>query len=173
MPDLIDTVLLPTSVTSNIVEIASQSPDVSTLVELVIAADLVDALSGDGPLTVFAPINSAFAALPADVSQSLTNPDNKDMLADVLKYHVVSGIYNLGDFPSNLATLNGNEIQIAENDEVLVNDARIIGTVFANNGVIHVIDKVLEYDQDTSGGSMKMRLMGATLALVSVSILLL
>jgi uncharacterized surface protein with fasciclin (FAS1) repeats len=191
--DLIDTVLLPTSVTSNIVEIASTKSDLSTLVSLVVSAELADALSADGPFTVFAPNDAAFAALPAAELEDLKKAENKDMLADVLKFHVVSGIYYVEDFTEShyhLDTLNGEEIHIdvgahdhrklagddhdEHEDEVTVNGAHIAHTFYGNNGVIHVVDKVLEDDHSHSSGasSMKMYFMGVTVALVGASIML-
>lgn len=81
---LIDSVLIPPP---TITDLAIQTPDLSTLVDLVVLADLADTLAGEGPFTVFAPTNDAFAALPSDLVESLTDPDNVDDLTNVLLYH--------------------------------------------------------------------------------------
>merc|ERR1712003_181621 len=116
-----------------------------TLVTAVTEADLVGALSGDGPLTVFAPTNDAFAALPEGVlAELLSNPD---ALSQVLLYHVVSGQVESDDIFNglNAETLNGQSIVFRTlGDEVSVNGADVVSAdVFASNGVIHVIDRVL------------------------------
>jgi len=196
--DVIDSVLLPTSVTSNIVGVASAKPDLTTLVSLIGLAELVEALSADGPFTVFAPNEPAFAALSIADVENLEKPENKDQLVDLLKYHVVSGIYHLEDFTDShyhIDALNGDEIHIDvgphdhrklwgdiaafsmgdehDHDEVTVNGAHIIKTFYANNGVIYVVDNVLEHDhKHTSGSSLKVHVVGAILALASASILL-
>jgi Secreted and surface protein containing fasciclin-like repeats len=191
--DLIDSVLLPTSVTSNIVEVASTKPHLTTLVELVVAAELAETLSAAGPFTVFAPNDAAFAALPAAELEDLKKEENKDMLANVLQYHVVRRNRYLEDFTAShyhLDTLNGEEIHIDvgahddhrklaeddhghDEDEVTVNGAHIIRTFYGNNGVIHVVDKVLEDDHSHSSGASSMKMfIGATLALLGASIML-
>jgi len=116
-----------------------------TLVTAVTEANLVGALSGEGPFTVFAPTNDAFAALPEGVlTELLSNPD---ALSQVLLYHVVSGQVEADDIPDrlNADTLNGQAIVIrALGDDVSVNGADVVtADVFASNGVIHVIDRVL------------------------------
>lgn len=173
-------------------EVASTKPHLTTLVELVVAAELADTLSEPGPFTVFAPNDAAFAALPAAELEDLKKAENKDMLANVLQYHVVSGNRYLEDFTAShyhLDTLNGEEIHIdvgahdhrklAEDDhdhgedEVTVNGAHIIRTFYGNNGVIHVVDKVLEDDHSHSSGASSMEMfVGATLALLGASIML-
>merc|ERR1719313_577114 len=143
----IDKVLLPPAddePTQSIVEIAAGNDDFSTLVAALQAADLVDALSGDGPFTVFAPTNAAFEAL-GDTVDELLKPENKDHLADILKYHVVSGQVLSTDLTEGLEapTLQGASVT-AHLDPVMINDANVVTPdVLATNGVIHVIDKVL------------------------------
>jgi uncharacterized surface protein with fasciclin (FAS1) repeats len=143
----------------NIIENAVNSKDHTTLVAAVKAAGLVETLSGAGPFTVFAPVNDAFAALPAGTVDSLLKPDMKDTLTHVLTYHVVAGKLSAEDLMAktmemggalNLQTVSGDTITIQQNgDELWVFDetgkaAKItIADVNQSNGVIHVIDKVL------------------------------
>jgi uncharacterized surface protein with fasciclin (FAS1) repeats len=134
-----------------IVEVASASPDFSTLVSAVEAAGLAETLSGAGPFTVFAPTNEAFAALPPGTLDALLLPENKQQLADILTYHVVSGTVMAGDVAAGaVPTVNGAEFTIAiEGSDVVItdgqgNEATVVTTdVPASNGVIHVIDAVL------------------------------
>lgn len=129
----------------NIVEIAAEAGSFNTLVEAVKAADLVETLAGDGPFTVFAPTDEAFAQIPTETLQALLA--DKEALSSVLTYHVVPGkvmaeeVVNL----TSARTANGQEIQIKSwGGKVMVNDATIITTdIEATNGVIHVIDKVI------------------------------
>ena len=111
------------------------------------AAGLVDALSGPGPITVFAPTDDAFAKLPAGTVESLLKPENKQKLADILKYHVVPGrVYSDDALKAKEAkTLQGGAIKIAANDKgAFINDAKLVTTdINASNGVIHVIDSVI------------------------------
>jgi len=136
----------------DIVDIAAGNPDFSTLVAAVQAAGLVDTLKGDGPFTVFAPTNDAFAALPAGTLDSLLLPENKDTLTSILTYHVVPGQVTAGDVlgtRQNVATVNGATVDVNGQagklgTGVKVNDANVTAAdIFATNGVIHVIDKVL------------------------------
>jgi uncharacterized surface protein with fasciclin (FAS1) repeats len=143
----------------NIVENAVNSKDHTTLVAAVKAAGLVDTLSGPGPFTVFAPVNSAFEALPAGTVDNLLKPDMKDTLTKVLTYHVVAGDYSAADLMEKakamggevtLTTVEGAPITIKMRGSSLwVFDqsgqaAKItIADVNQSNGVIHVIDKVL------------------------------
>lgn len=119
----------------------------TTLLAAAKAAGLVDALKGDGPLTVFAPTDEAFAALGEDTIAELLKPENKDKLASVLKYHVVAGKVKSADLAGKeleAETLNGESIEIDATDGVMVDGATVItADVEASNGVIHVIDKVL------------------------------
>mmetsp|Transcript_688 Transcript_688/g.1452 ORF Transcript_688/g.1452 Transcript_688/m.1452 type:complete len:339 (-) Transcript_688:71-1087(-) len=141
----VDAVLLPTSVTSTIVDIAAGNPDFSTLVAAVQAADLVDALSGEGPLTVFAPTDEAFAALPEGTLETLLLPENKQMLTDILTYHVVgANAHSSALAPGPVETLNGATVEVTTGEGVMVNDANVVAAdILANNGIIHVIDKVI------------------------------
>lgn len=132
----------------NIVEIAAGDERFSTLVAAVKAAGLVDALSGDGPLTVFAPTNDAFAALPEGTLDELLKPENKDKLKSILTYHVAEGkvkaekVVTMSEVP----TLQGQTVTVdASGDGVTLNgSAKVIKTdILASNGVIHVIDAVL------------------------------
>lgn len=129
-----------------IVDIAAGNADFSTLVSLVQAADLVDVLAGEGPFTVFAPTNEAFAALPADVVAYLTSADGKATLTEILTYHVVSGKVMSADVASgDVASVEGDAISIVKDDMgVHVENASvIIPDIEASNGVIHAIDAVI------------------------------
>jgi uncharacterized surface protein with fasciclin (FAS1) repeats len=113
---------------SNIVVIASQTPELSTLVQVLQAADLVSALKGNGPYTIFAPTNKAFAALPMGTLENLMKPENKQQLIDILTYHVVESNVKSGDLSNNMMvkTLNGKELKIMLNgDQVMINGATV------------------------------------------------
>jgi len=131
----------------DIVDVAASNPDFSTLVAAVKAADLVDALKGDGPLTVFAPTNAAFAKLPAGTVEDLLKPENKDKLVSILTYHVVAGKVMAADVVTvdSATSLQGQTIDVTvDGDKVMVNNANVVATdIAASNGVIHVIDTVL------------------------------
>lgn len=130
----------------SIVDIAVSSGAFNTLVAALEAAELVEALSGDGPLTVFAPLDEAFAALPDGVLDALLLPENKDLLTQILTYHVVDGQVLSSDLSTgDVTTLGGEDVAIAVSpDEVKVNDATVLrADVEGSNGVIHVIDQVL------------------------------
>ena len=146
----------PSAVPSNtIVDIAVGNPDFSTLVAALGAADLVDALSGEGPFTVFAPTNEAFAALPEGTLDELLLPENKQKLTDILLYHVVSGSVLAADVVtlSEAETLLGQNVAITvDMDKVMVNEANVVATdIIADNGVIHVIDSVILPKSDIVG----------------------
>lgn len=128
-----------------IVEVASANEDFSTLVAAVTAAGLGETLSGEGPFTVFAPTNAAFAALPAGLLDKLLLPENKDVLVKILTYHVLAAKVMAADVAAgDAATVEGSTIAITTDMGVKVNDATVTATdVPASNGVIHVIDKVL------------------------------
>ncbi len=154
---VIDTVLLPPSeeaasdtmaASNTIVDIAVADGRFSTLVAAVKAADLVETLSGEGPFTVFAPTDEAFAKLPAGTLDSLLLPENKQKLTDILLYHVVPGKVMAADVVTltSAATALGKDITITVKDgKVYLNDdiQVIITDIEASNGVIHVIDGVL------------------------------
>ena len=130
----------------DIVKVAVGSKDHTTLVAAVKAADLVNSLSNAGPFTVFAPVNSAFEALPAGTVDNLLKPENKDQLADILQYHVALSTFTTEKLTDgmSLGQANGGNVKISHKDgKIFVNDAEIIGSVKASNGIVHVIDKVL------------------------------
>lgn len=131
----------------NIVQVAVGSKDHSTLVTAVKKAELVDALSNAGPFTVFAPVNAAFDKLEAGTVENLLKPENKDALSNILEYHVSLGVYKPEALTDGkvLGQVNGGNIKISnENGEIVVNgSAKVVGTVMASNGIIHVIDGVL------------------------------
>jgi len=131
----------------NIVQLANATSDLSTLVQAVVAGDLGDTLSGAGPFTVFAPKNAAFAHLPDGVLDNLLKPANKQDLADLLKYHVVSANVTSGDLTDgeSVATVEGtHNLTITKEKEVKVNFAVVTtADVMASNGVVHIVDAVL------------------------------
>ena len=123
---------------------AASNPDFSTLVTAVQAAGLAETLSGEGPFTVFAPTNDAFAAVPAEVLDKLLA--DKEALTKVLTYHVLPGQVMAADVtPGDATTLEGSTVTISDDAGTLkIGDAAIVATdVAASNGVIHVIDAVL------------------------------
>lgn len=128
-----------------IVEVASAAGNFSTLVAAVTAADLVETLSGTGPFTVFAPTDDAFAALPAGVLDALLLPENKALLAQILTYHVLSGMVTAADvMDGDVATVEGQTVKLSTADGVTVNGAKVVSAdVAASNGVIHAIDAVI------------------------------
>ncbi len=132
---------------NTIVDIAAGNPDFSTLVAAVSAAGLVEALSGEGPFTVFAPTNEAFAKLPEGTLESLLLPENKQALTDILLYHVVSGSVLAADVVNltEAETLFGKNVNIkVDMGSVMINEANVVATdIIADNGVIHVIDSVI------------------------------
>ena len=146
--------------TSNIVQNAVNSKDHTTLVATVKAAGLVDTLQGPGPFTVFAPVNSAFAALPAGTVDTLLKPENKPSLVKVLTYHVVAGTLTYNDLKSrvkkgngqaSLKTVSGGMLIVMMNgpNNLILKDEQgdvadiTTYDVLQSNGVIHSIDKVL------------------------------
>lgn len=143
--------------TKNIIENAVNSADHTTLVAAVKAAGLVDALSGAGPFTVFAPTNDAFNLLPAGTVETLVKPENKKTLTNILTSHVVAGrmsgadLMNMIKMGNNtLTTLSGHKLMLSRSgDNILVKDENggtaqvTIANVFQSNGVIHVVNRVL------------------------------
>ncbi len=131
-----------------IVENASAASNLSTLVAAVKAADLVETLSGEGPFTVFAPDNAAFEKLPEATLADLLKPENKQQLTDILTYHVVPGTAAASDLTDGqeLETVNGEKLTVSIKDGVVkVGDATVTqADVFQSNGVVHVIDTVLQ-----------------------------
>jgi len=143
----------------NIIAAASASPDFKTLVTAIRAAKLSDTLASKGPFTVFAPTNAAFGKLPAGTVETLLKPENRDQLAKVLTYHVLSGRYtaaailqaiNNGGGQATLTTVEGSPItaKLQDGKVVLVDENNRTAVVtktdlLQNNGVIHVIDTVV------------------------------
>ena len=131
----------------DIVDVAAENGSFNTLVAAVKAAGLVDTLKGDGPFTVFAPTDDAFAKLPAGTVAMLLKPENKDKLVSILTYHVVSGKVMSTDVVKldSAATIQGDMLMVkVKYGNVMINNAKVImADVKASNGVIHVIDTVL------------------------------
>ncbi len=141
---VIDAVILPADKT--IPETAAAAKSFSTLLAAAKAAGLAEVLGSQGPFTVFAPTDEAFAKLPAGTVESLLKPENKEKLVNILKYHVVSKrVYSEEALKAGSAkTLEGNTVTISANDGGKVNNAKLVATdVDASNGVIHIIDTVL------------------------------
>lgn len=139
---------------ADIIDTAVADERFSTLVAAVTAAGLVDALKGPGPFTVYAPINDAFAALPAGTVETLLQPENKGQLTDILLYHVDDRLLTANMFPAGSTTFkplltsericvtkSGSGVSIADGTGTSANV--IIADIITDNGVIHVIDKVL------------------------------
>jgi len=131
---------------TTVLSIAMSSKDHTTLVAAVQAAQLENALVNAGPLMVFAPTNEAFAALPEGTVENLLKPENKDALANILKYHVTPGNYSK-DFLKKFKKLgqanNGYVPVTVVDGEPLIGGAKILVSIKAGNGIVHVIDKVL------------------------------
>ncbi|MEZ4810810.1 MAG: fasciclin domain-containing protein [Allomuricauda sp.] len=132
--------------TPNVLDIAIGSKDHTTLVAAVQAAELENALVNAGPLMVFAPTNAAFDALPEGTVENLLKPENKGDLANILKYHVTPGRYTK-DFLKKFKKLgqaNNQDVMIeVKGDDVYVGGAKIIASIPAGNGIVHVVDKVI------------------------------
>ncbi len=132
--------------TPNVLDIAIGSEDHSTLVAAVQAANLENVLVNAGPLMVFAPTNAAFDALPEGTVEDLLKPENKDALANILKHHVTPGNYSK-DFLKKFKKLgqanDQNTTIEVKGDDVFVGGAKIIASVPASNGIVHVVDKVI------------------------------
>ena len=129
----------------DIVAVASTTEGFSTLVAALEAAGLVETLQGEGPFTVFAPNDDAFAALPAGLLEKLLLPENIEVLKSILTYHVVSGaVYSTDVVAGDVATVEGSNVTLATDTGVTVNGANVVlADVEASNGVIHVIDAVI------------------------------
>jgi len=147
-------VMATTASAANIVEIAAGDERFSTLVAAVTAAGLADTLSGPGPFTVYAPVNDAFAALPEGTVEMLLMPENRDQLTDVLLYHVDDRMLAANMIPTGSnyfrPVLDSERLCItASNGGVMIADGTgemanvVVADIMADNGVIHVIDKVL------------------------------
>jgi uncharacterized surface protein with fasciclin (FAS1) repeats len=132
---------------ADIVDTAVSAGQFKTLATALDAAGLVSTLKGDGPFTVFAPTDDAFAKLPAGTVENLLKPENKDQLAAILTYHVVPGKVMAADVVklNEAKTVNGKTVNVkVDGNTVMINDAKVTATdVAASNGVIHVIDTVI------------------------------
>jgi len=132
---------------ADIVDTAVAAGSFNTLAAALGAAGLVDTLKGEGPFTVFAPTDDAFAALPAGTVENLLKPENKDQLIAVLTYHVVAGTVMSADLAGQklmVDTLQGSTVHIDATTGVKVDGANVIqADIIASNGVIHVIDAVI------------------------------
>ena len=130
----------------NVVQIAVSSPDHTTLVKAVQAANLVDALANNGPFTVFAPTNDAFALVPEDDLQNLLKPENKNQLEDILYNHVYVGVIKTENIESEkkVTLFGGQNVTLNVVDgKYTIDGANIIASIPAANGIVHVIDRVL------------------------------
>ncbi|MBK8489700.1 MAG: fasciclin domain-containing protein [Saprospirales bacterium] len=131
----------------DVVKVAISSPDHTTLVAAVQAADLVDVLSNVGPFTVFAPTNAAFDALPAGTVEALLKPEKKEDLSNILQYHVTTSALSESMLRDGmvLGMADGGKctIKVSEDGKIMINDAHVLGSVKASNGMVYVIDKVL------------------------------
>ncbi|MEM6279093.1 MAG: fasciclin domain-containing protein [Verrucomicrobiota bacterium] len=155
----------------DIVDTAVAAGSFETLAAALQAADLVDALKGDGPFTVFAPTDEAFAKLPEGTVETLLKPENKDQLVDILTYHVVSG-----KVPAEVAVtlekataLNEKDIKVTKKEDGLfLNESKVVKTdITCSNGVIHVIDTVLLPPADDESA---MKPSGAARELIEIAI---
>lgn len=138
---------MPENLTANILDTARLNKDLSTFVSAVEAGGLEETLQGDGPLTVFAPTNAAFDALPKGAIEALLDPAAKDQLSIILKYHIVYGAKNSENFGTEtitLDTIGGQKIKIDGANGIKINRAKLVATDDnSDNGVIHIIDAVL------------------------------
>jgi uncharacterized surface protein with fasciclin (FAS1) repeats len=130
----------------NVLQIAIGSPDHTTLVAAVQAADLENVLVNAGPLMVFAPTNAAFDALPPGTVEELLKPENKQKLATILKHHVTAGNYDINFLKKfkKLGQADDTNVSVEViGDDVYIGGAKILGSVKAGNGIVHVVDKVI------------------------------
>ena len=130
----------------NIVSIAVASKDHTTLVAALQAADYVRSIANPGPLTVFAPTDAAFGKLPAGTVEALVKPERQADLRDILKYHVAAAVYEQSALTDGmtLGMANGKKVTFrVAGGKVKVNDATVIASIRASNGIVHVIDGVL------------------------------
>ena len=141
------TLIGATSNALDIVDTAVSAGQFNTLVAAVEAADLVTTLKGDGPFTVFAPTDEAFAALPEGTVENLLKPENKDQLIAVLTYHVVPGKIMSSDIAGTatmVESVQGSELDVNATDGVTVDGATVVtADIETDNGVIHVINRVV------------------------------
>lgn len=130
----------------DVVKVAVGSPDHTTLVAALKASDLVTSLANAGPFTVFAPTNAAFEKLPAGTVEDLLKPENKDKLADILQHHVMTSALTADFFQDgqSMGMVDGTNVTFKVTPEgVFVDGAKIIGSVKASNGWVHVVDSVI------------------------------
>ena len=130
----------------DVVKVAVGSPDHTSLVKAIQAAELVDALSNAGPFTVFAPTNAAFDKLPAGTVEGLLKPEKKDALTDILGYHTYVGVLKTSYLSDGqkFEQVNGGYVTIGKKDgKVTVNGSEIVASIPTSNGIIHVINDVL------------------------------
>ncbi len=130
----------------DVVKVAVGSPDHTTLVAALQAAGLVDVMSATGPYTVFAPINAAFDALPPGTVEDLLKPENKSKLSKILQHHVTTSALELDFFEDgqSIGMVDGGRATITHREgATYIDDAKVIGSVRASNGWVHVIDKVV------------------------------
>ncbi|MEM8573190.1 MAG: fasciclin domain-containing protein [Pseudomonadota bacterium] len=141
------TVSAANAMSKDIVDTAAGAGQFNTLVAAVKAAGLVDTLKGDGPFTVFAPTDEAFAKLPDGTVEDLLKPENKDKLVAILTYHVVPGKIMSGDIKgkeTEVKTVQGSMLDVNAKDGVKVDNAKVVkADIDTSNGVIHVIDNVI------------------------------
>ncbi|WP_343327880.1 fasciclin domain-containing protein [Leptolyngbya sp. CCY15150] len=145
-PTMMDEATEPMMGQPTIVDIAASSESFQTLTAALEAADLVSTLQGEGPFTVFAPTDEAFAALPPGTLEALLLPENKDILVSILTYHVVPGSVMSTDLTSGaVPTAEGRSIMVDVSEAgVMVNNASVVmADIEASNGVVHVIDQVI------------------------------
>jgi uncharacterized surface protein with fasciclin (FAS1) repeats len=131
----------------NIIETAVSNGSFNTLVAAVKAADLADALTSEGPFTVFAPTDDAFGKLPDGIVNALIKPENKEDLTSILTYHVLVGKIMSTDLSDGMKakTLNGNEVTVhLKEGKVFINDAEVVlADVETDNGIIHAVNKII------------------------------
>jgi uncharacterized surface protein with fasciclin (FAS1) repeats len=130
----------------DIVDTAAGAGSFETLLAAATAAGLVETLKGEGPFTVFAPTDEAFAALPEGTVDNLLKPENKDTLASILTYHVVPGEFMASDLKDDMVktSVQGGQLMVDLDDGVKINGATVVSAdIDASNGVIHVIDQVI------------------------------
>lgn len=130
----------------DIVDVAVEAGSFNTLAAALKAGGLIEALKSDGPFTVFAPTDEAFAKLPEGTVETLLKPENKEKLVEILKYHVVSGKVTSKQVVKlhEATTLNGKDVKVSAGKGVKINSANVVkADIMASNGVIHVIDEVL------------------------------
>lgn len=137
---------------ATIIDVARNAGTFSTLLKALDAADLTTTLEGEGPFTLFAPTDEAFAKLPEGAVEDLLKPENKEKLVALLTYHVVEGQATPSADVASAKTLEGHDVTIAMTDStVMVNEAAVVEPdVEASNGIVHVIDTVLMPPKDAN-----------------------